>query len=195
MTAQARGLAANGSPPEANGRLVAFLRAINVGGHTVKMDRLRALFEAMGFSDVATFIASGNVIFSTDLDTLFEASIERHLFDALGYEVTAFVRPLPRLAAIVAHDPFAGGRQKPGGTMYIGFLKAPPPDSARDALASLNSDTDRFALRDRELYWLCKTRFSDSPVSGGMLERTLDTPLTIRNANTLHRIVKKFVAR
>ncbi len=42
---------------------VAFLRAINVGGHNVKMEVLRALFEAQGYADVATFIASGNVIF------------------------------------------------------------------------------------------------------------------------------------
>lgn len=194
MTAQASRLDTNRSAPEVDGRLVAFLRAINVGGHVVKMDRLRALFEGMGFSNVATFIASGNVIFSTDLAVLSEASIERHLFDALGYEATTFVRPLPRLATIVADDPFSGGRKESGATLYVGLLKASPPDSAQAELAVLNSDTDSFALRDRELYWLCKTRFSDSPVSGGLLEKTLDMPLTIRNTNTLHRIVKKFAA-
>ena len=46
-------------------RYVAFLRAINVGGHTVKMDQLRRLFERLGFSKVETFIASGNVIFES----------------------------------------------------------------------------------------------------------------------------------
>ena len=47
-------------------RYIAFLRAINVGGRTVKMDELRTLFAAMGFAGVATFIASGNVIFAAD---------------------------------------------------------------------------------------------------------------------------------
>ena len=54
-------------------KYIAFLRAINVGGHTVKMDRLREIFETMGFSNVETFIASGNVIFETkskDVDSL-----------------------------------------------------------------------------------------------------------------------------
>ena len=46
-------------------KFVAFLRAINVGGHLVKMDELRGLFEALGFSNVETFIASGNVIFDS----------------------------------------------------------------------------------------------------------------------------------
>ncbi len=46
-------------------KYVALLRAINVGGHTVKMDHLRRLFEALGFTNVETFIASGNVIFDS----------------------------------------------------------------------------------------------------------------------------------
>jgi len=46
-------------------RYIAFLRAINVGGHTVKMEHLRGIFESMGFSNVETFIASGNVIFAS----------------------------------------------------------------------------------------------------------------------------------
>ena len=46
-------------------RYIAFLRAINVGGHTVKMAELKRLFEALGFTNVETFIASGNVIFDS----------------------------------------------------------------------------------------------------------------------------------
>ena len=83
-------------------RYVAFLRAINVGGHTVKMDRLRALFEELKFANVETFIASGNVLFdsaSKSTDAM-ETRIERHLEKALGYEVATFVRPLASLAAV-----------------------------------------------------------------------------------------------
>lgn len=178
----------------ADGRYAAFLRAVNVGGHTVKMDRLRTLFEEAGFSGVATFIASGNVIFDAGSDVpSLEARIERHLFDALGYEIITFVRPLSVLADIAARDPFAAVKSGSQGTMYVGFLKDPPGEAARRALSGLESDTDDFALHDRELYWLCRTRFSDSPVSGGLLEKTLDTPLTIRNRNTLERIVGKYV--
>jgi uncharacterized protein (DUF1697 family) len=68
-------------------KYVAFLRAINVGGHTVKMDYLRHLFETLGLSNVETFIASGNVIFdspSRNTKTL-EKKIERHLLEKLGY--------------------------------------------------------------------------------------------------------------
>jgi uncharacterized protein (DUF1697 family) len=173
-------------------RVVAFLRAINVGGHTVKMDRLRGLFEEMGFTDVATFIASGNVIFEAGGNSAeLEPAIERHLFDALGYEVDAFIRTLADLAAIVSRDPFDHDAERPG-KIYVGFLKAAPDDGARDALTGLDSDTDTFVLHNRELHWLCRTRFSESPVAGGLLEKTLAMPLTIRNANTLRRIVEKY---
>ncbi|HKJ93867.1 MAG TPA: DUF1697 domain-containing protein [Longimicrobiales bacterium] len=177
----------------ADARLVAFLRAINVGGHTVKMDRLRGLFQEMGFGDVATFIASGNVIFdaggagTADVESI----IERHLFEALGYAVTTFARTLDDLAAAAAHTPFERDPEPPG-RIYVGFLKHAPDDDARDVLTGLDSDTDTFVVHGRELYWLCRTRFSESRVTGGLLEKTLGMPLTIRNTNTLGRIVAKY---
>ena len=73
-------------------RFFAFLRAINVGGHNVTMEKLRGLFEALGHKDVETFIASGNVIFaskSKDRGAL-ERKIENSLRKSLGYEVTTF---------------------------------------------------------------------------------------------------------
>jgi uncharacterized protein (DUF1697 family) len=87
---------------------VAFLRAINVGGHIVKMPELQRLFEGMGFFNVATFIASGNVIFESAVDDAHELEqiIEKELQEALGYEVVTFLRTLPEVAAIADHKPF-----------------------------------------------------------------------------------------
>ena len=75
-------------------RYVALLRAINVGGHVVKMEKLRALFDELAFKDVETVIASGNVLFSSGAPNAaaLEEKIERHLKAALGYEVTTFIR-------------------------------------------------------------------------------------------------------
>ena len=70
---------------------VALLRAINITGRTIKMDRLRALFAELGLANVATFIASGNVLFDADgAAEALETRIEAHLQDALGYEVATF---------------------------------------------------------------------------------------------------------
>ena len=89
-------------------RSIALLRAINVGGHTVKMDQLRTLFAALGYANVTTYIASGNVIFETPPTSTeaLEAQIERHLRDALGYEVITFIRTAEELATIADYAPF-----------------------------------------------------------------------------------------
>lgn len=93
------------SAPE---RYIAFLRAINVGGHVVKMDALRAHFTRLGFGSVETVIASGNVIFKatgaspSDLEPMIAEEVERRL----GYEVATFVRSPAELADIAGQRPF-----------------------------------------------------------------------------------------
>jgi uncharacterized protein (DUF1697 family) len=83
-------------------RFIAFLRAINVGGHTVKMDGLRRIFESLGFSSVETFIASGNVIFETRRKnaSALERKIASALDNALEYEVATFLRTDEEVVAI-----------------------------------------------------------------------------------------------
>ena len=99
-------------------RYIAFLRAINVGGHTVKMDRLRQHFESLGFANVETFIASGNVVFETTaMDTAaLETRIAAALHAALGYEVATFIRTEAELSGIAEYQPFppAASRCGPG---------------------------------------------------------------------------------
>src|SRR4051812_18154130 len=119
-------------------RYAALLRAINVGGHVVKMDALRALFIGAGFSNVETMIASGNVLFeaTSGRAPAIESRIETILGAALGYRVATFVRTTPQLAAIAAQRPFPDA-EAPGRTLYVGFLKAPPTASSRRALMAL----------------------------------------------------------
>lgn len=83
-------------------KYIAFLRAINVGGHTVKMDHLKSLFEKIGFINVETFIASGNVVFETkskSVDSM-KKKIESDLHKQLGYQVAAFIRSTEELKRI-----------------------------------------------------------------------------------------------
>src|SRR5688500_4990017 len=104
-------------------RYAAFLRAINVGGHIVKMDALRLLCEQCGVSKVETVIASGNVLFeSRAAAPALEKKIEAHLQKSLGYEVATFVRTVEELEAIVRRAQKALEDWK---SVYVGFLKAP----------------------------------------------------------------------
>lgn len=172
---------------------MAFLRAINVGGHTVKMDHLRGLFEQMGFSEVETFIASGNVIFTSPVEDgrALEQQIEAHLRQALGYEVATFIRTPAELAAVSAVQPFPKADLE-GNTLYIGFVQASPGDDARQKLMALQTPLDEFRLDGRELYWLCRTSISQSAVSGAKIERALGMPTTLRNVTTVRKLVAKY---
>jgi uncharacterized protein (DUF1697 family) len=175
-------------------RFIAFLRAINVGGHTVKMDHLRKLFAELGLSSVETFIASGNVIFeSAEKDArVLEKKIEGHLRKSLGYEVATFLRTAAELAAIVDYQPFPASELEADGNMlYIGFLPAPPAEKARQALLDLRTDIDEFNVHEREIYWLCRKKFSESKVSGAMIEKRAGMPATLRNVTTVRKIAAK----
>ena len=180
-------------------RYVAFLRAINVGGHTVKMDRLRALFEGMRLADVSTFIASGNVIFSTSSanTAALEQRIETALERALGYEVATFVRLMSELPAIAAGQPFAS-RPAPGGdaghgaadghVLSVGFLKTAPDAGGRKRIEAFRSAVNDFRVDGREVYSHCRTRTSDSGFTGALLERAIGAPATFRNITTVRKL-------
>jgi uncharacterized protein (DUF1697 family) len=176
-------------------KYVAFLRAINVGGHTVKMDHLRRLFEALGFTNVETFIASGNVIFDSKSGnpTSLEQKIEKHLRKTLGYEVRTFLRAVPELAAVINCEAFSAKElSAPSHALYIGFLSEEPENAAKKRLVALSTATDELAIQGRQVYWLCRTSFSDSSVSGALLEKTLGLSATFRNVNTVRRIAAKY---
>lgn len=176
-------------------RYVAFLRAINVGGHTVKMDYLRRLVEAIGFSNVETFIASGNLIFDarTKSTKALEKKIEDCLEETLGYAVTTFIRSTVELAAVADYKPFKAAELKAeDNVLYIGFLADRPSDEAKQRLLSLTTEGDDLHVFEREVYWLCRKKLSESKISGALLEKTLGMRATFRNSTTVKKIASKY---
>ncbi|MES2177139.1 MAG: DUF1697 domain-containing protein [Gemmatimonadota bacterium] len=173
-------------------RNVAFLRAINVGGHTVKMDQLRELFAELGFKNVETFIASGNVLFDSPgkATPAMEAKIEKHLQKALGYKVDTFVRPLADLAAVLTHHPFAE-LEADAHALHVGFMRSPPAADTAAKLFALQSDFHRFHVHDREVYWLTYQPTGESKIGNNTFEKTLGCSATFRNANTVRRLAAK----
>jgi uncharacterized protein (DUF1697 family) len=169
---------------------VALLRAINVGGHTVKMDQLRLLFEALSFQEVRTFIASGNVLFTATRagSPGLERKIERHLETALGFAVATFLRTSAELAAIAEHRAFPAATVQKAHALWISFLKAPPTAEARDRVMALACETDDFRVHGREIHWLRRATSSEAIVSGAALERALGAPMTARNITTVRKL-------
>ncbi len=178
-------------------RFVALLRAINVGGHVVKMDRLRKIFESLGFSNVETFIASGNVIFespTTNGKTL-EKQIESRLQKSLGYEVVTFIRFASELAAIANYKPFTASElDAESNSLYVVFLPIRPNSASRNNLMAFRTEVDDLHVHGREIYWLCRKKFSESALSGALLEKTIGMPATIRNSTTIRELAAKYPA-
>jgi uncharacterized protein (DUF1697 family) len=157
------------------------------------MDRLRNVFESIGFADVETFIASGNVIFRSRSakPSALEKRIEQQLKKALGFEVSTIIRSTAELADIVALDPFPGSAT-PASTLYVGLLKSAPDSDTRKRVFTLRTPTDEFRVEGRELYWLCHTKSMDSIVSFARLEKTAMSSATFRNITTLRKLAEKY---
>jgi uncharacterized protein (DUF1697 family) len=176
-------------------RFVAFLRAINVGrGRTVKMQSLRQVFESLGLSRVATFIASGNVIFETmtrDTNTL-ERKLEKRLREVLGYEVPTFIRSEAELEKIANYQPFRQSKLDAAASSNIIFLADRPDQKLKQRVRELRTNTDSFQVHGREIYWLRRRKQSGSPVSTVPLGKTLSQPFTIRWVNTIKKIASKY---
>ncbi len=106
---------------------IAFLRGINIGGHTVKMEQLREMFGMLDLGNPQTYIQSGNVFFSTARTdrACVQQEIEQHLAQSLGYAVPVFLRTREELSQTIAVAPFAG--QVPGADTryFIVFTSAP----------------------------------------------------------------------
>ncbi len=177
-------------------RLIAFLRAINVGGHTVTMAQLRQEFEALGLKDVETFIASGNVIFSARQadSAALEKKIETRLRASLGYEVATFIRTDAEVAAVATHQAFKASLVKGAGAFCVGFLNAPLDAAATRVLMAFKTDVDDFHTNGREVYWLCKVGQSDSKFNNARFEKALKIRCTFRGINTIMRLTDKYPA-
>ena len=161
---------------------IALLRAGNVGGTgKLPMADLRAMCEALGFQDVRTYIASGNVVFRTGLsEAKAKAALEAALRDYAGKPVGAVLRTAQDMAVALAANPFADAA--PNRAVLI-FLDAPPPADALDAV-KLRKD-EQIALGAREIY---------VHYGAGMADSKLVIPAakvgTARNLNTVAKLIE-----
>jgi uncharacterized protein (DUF1697 family) len=175
-------------------RYIAFLRAINVGGHTVKMEHLRQLFESFDLANVQTFIASGNVVFESKSKEprLLEKKIEKRLQEVLGYEVTTFIRTDAELAEIANYRPFRQPDLNVAVAFNIAFLTDPLDDQSKRKLMALRTEIDNFHVHGREIYWLCQRKQSESTFSNAVLEKALGIKSTLRGVNTVRKMAEKY---
>ncbi|HXY45788.1 MAG TPA: DUF1697 domain-containing protein [Acidimicrobiales bacterium] len=171
---------------------VALLRGINLGGHNkVPMGELRALCRRLGLEDVATYIQSGNVVFSSPLDDRAQLTgeIESAIAAAFGFDVPVVLRSEAQLGGVLGSNPFLqAGREET--VLSVGFLAA-EPEPARlgvllaHPLASPPPGGDEFVVRGQEVFLHHPNGYGRSKLTNSYFDRKLGTVVTVRNWRTV----------
>ena len=168
-------------------RCVALLRGVNVGGVKVPMAELRALLEGAGFGNVASVLASGNVLFDTgDAPAAVAARLEQLVGERFGYTARILVLPLADVERAAAAYPFDRSDDQHA---YVVFTDGPETAGALAAAAAELPPGDKVRADGAVLYWtVAKGSTLDSPF-GKLLGKRRAEFTTTRNLRTLAKIL------
>jgi uncharacterized protein (DUF1697 family) len=171
-------------------RHVALLRGINVGRNKrISMAQLRELLAELGYTDVTTYLQSGNaVVTSPQAATDVAGTIENGIAQSLGMTVKVVVRSGEELAATVAADPLGKVATDPAKYL-VGFMSDTPAAHLARGLDGQEFAPDLFGLAGRELYLWCPNGVRDSPLSRIDWDRRLGVTVTMRNWNTVTKLL------
>lgn len=173
-------------------RYVALLRGINVGGNTmIKMTELKALFEALGFKNVVTYINSGNLAFDArkTAEKMLATKIEKAVEKGFGKEIPVMVREQPVITQILKDNPFEGEFES-HKEMHVLFMKDEMPVDKREQLLSHQTDDERFAVKGREIYCHLKLGVAESLLGKGFIDKKLKVSVTGRNWRTVEKLAE-----
>ncbi|MGD6852363.1 MAG: DUF1697 domain-containing protein [Candidatus Bathyarchaeia archaeon] len=173
-------------------RFVAFLRGINVGGHTVTKQTLQTAFESLGFAHVSTFKQSGNIVFESQTadPEAIRTQIHDQLRQVLGYEVLVFLRTFAQLQEIVASDPFRG-QEAEGSSFPVTFLGCKLPVFPLQLPLTIPKSTAQVILaRETEVFSVTHGG-GEGALPNTFLESKLKVKATTRNFNVIRAIVEK----
>src|ERR1700734_691383 len=173
---------------------ISMLRGINVGGHKrIKMDKLRALFEALGFEQVKTYIQSGNIVFKTKKTSasVLSRRIEEKILGDFGFSVSVISRSSDEMAWTIESNPFLKEREIDREKLHVMFLSdAPAPDDLKK-LSDLTAAPNQCRSLDREIYFYLPNGVSQSVLMKSPVDRILGVVTTTRNwktVNSLHQM-------
>jgi uncharacterized protein (DUF1697 family) len=173
--------------------IVSMLRGVNVGGHNlIKMDALRALYESLGLRNPQTYVQSGNVVFKTDkrdmlaLAKRIEDAIER----SFGFRPSVILRTTAELRDVMAKNPFAKRSGIEPSKLLVNFLASAPDAETRDKVLSLKTEPEELRMEGRELYIYFPNGMARPKMSWAVLEKTLKTPGTGRNWNSVMKLLE-----
>ncbi|MBA2620764.1 MAG: DUF1697 domain-containing protein [Acidobacteria bacterium] len=173
-------------------RYIALLRGINIGGHRVKMERLRELFAELKVENVRTYIQTGNVFFDTyETDrTALGERIERHLFENLGYEVPTFLRTVEEIERAVNIEPFKEIELTDDKRFLITFIPKPLAADFVLPLVSPKNDYEILRATGGEVFSVLKIINGRPSNPVALIEKTCEMKTTSRFFHTTIKILQ-----
>jgi uncharacterized protein (DUF1697 family) len=166
---------------------VTFLRGVNLGpANKISMPELRAMAEGLGYTDVATYINSGNLIISS---TKKAATVEREISDAIkktfGRPIDVTVRTPAQLEKILAENPYPDGNPS---QVTVAFLTKTPAADAKEKLASVAKDYEPFTFLGQQVYVNYSKGIGRSKLAGKFSD-IIGVSSTVRNIRTVQKVL------
>ena len=173
--------------------LISMLLGINVGGnHMIPMEALRRIYEGLGFSDVKTYVQSGNVVFRTTARD--HSKIPKRIEDAIEkqfkFRPSVIVRTPEEMKDVIARNPFAGRDGIENNKLLVVFLANVPVAEALAKARAIQADPEELHVHDRELFIYFTNGMARPKLPFALLEKTVKVPGTGRNWNTVTKLLK-----
>lgn len=170
-------------------RLVALIRAINVGGtRKLPMAELRAACADAGLGKVDTYIQSGNLILDHDDPSAAEIALERLISTRFGLSVPVVARSATAWNRLIASCPFPAEAEAEPRKLHILVCKHPPPQNAVDALLARARDNEKIARWGDDLAIHFSSGVGTSRLLPALIDRLICTPATARNWSTVLKL-------
>jgi uncharacterized protein (DUF1697 family) len=173
-------------------KYLAFLRSINVGGHNlIKMKDLMEMFISMGFSNVKTYIQSGNIRFeTTTTDSIFlKQEIELQLEKVFGLKVCVVLRTLQEVENCLKHNIFNDYTQDTQVKFYICFLEKMPENTPLLPLINLKEGLEIIRIIDDNVFIVSRPLGNRFGFPNNFIEKEFGILSTARNLNTIVKVL------
>jgi uncharacterized protein (DUF1697 family) len=170
-------------------KFAAFIRGINVGGITLKMEDIKGIFVGLGFNNVITYIQSGNIVFdSSETDkALLEERIRESIATKSNLDVAVFVKTKEQIQSLVSNNPF--GKTMDEKRSYVTMLDSVPAGGKLDAIKAINSAKEKFILKKDVVYSYYGNGYGKSKYTNNYFEKVFGVSATTRNWTTINKIL------
>ncbi len=173
---------------------ISILRGINVSGQKkIRMADLKELYEELGFSDVSTYIQSGNVIFRPPgrvSEQELSERIENKIKDTYNFSVPVIIRSADEMRRTVEANPFLFEQHGQMDKLHVTFLGEKPPSAEVNALHEMDFSPEKFKIIEREIYLYCPKGYGRTRLSNNFFESRLGVKATTRNWKTVSRLAE-----